>query len=151
MTGLARLVGTFFYIGYMPLAPGTWGSLAIVLLLYVFPVQDLYWQIVILISLILASVWSGNILEKADQKEDPGYIVIDEAAGMFLSLFALPSENFKVCLIAFILFRIFDMVKPFGINRLQEVHGGVGIVADDLAAGLLAWIITTLIFTSGMI
>ncbi|HDR05378.1 MAG TPA: phosphatidylglycerophosphatase A [Candidatus Marinimicrobia bacterium] len=151
MTGLARMVGTFFYIGYMPLAPGTWGSLALVLLLYVFPLNDLYWQMVILISLILASVWSGNILEKADHKEDPRYIVIDEVAGMFLALFALPSDNFKVCLIAFILFRIFDIVKPFGINRLQDIHGGVGIVADDLAAGLLAWIITTILFTAGMI
>ena len=121
------------------------------MLLYVFPLNDLYWQMVILISLILASVWSGNILEKADHKEDPRYIVIDEVAGMFLALFALPSDNFKVCLIAFILFRIFDIVKPFGINRLQDIHGGVGIVADDLAAGLLAWIITTILFTAGMI
>jgi phosphatidylglycerophosphatase A len=151
MKALARLVGTLFYIGYMPLAPGTWGSLATLLLLYVFPVTDLYWQFVILISLILLSVWSGDILEKSDQKEDPGYIVIDEAAGIFLTFFALPTDNFKVCLAGFILFRIFDMAKPFGINRLQQIHGGVGIVADDLAAGLLAWIITSLLLTTGMI
>lgn len=151
MTALARLVGTLFYIGYMPQAPGTWGSLATLLLFYVFPVKELYWQLVILISLILLSVWSGDILEKADQIEDPGYIVIDEAAGIFLTFFALPTDNFKVCLVGFILFRIFDMVKPFGIHRLQQIHGGVGIVADDLAAGLMAWIITSLLFTIGII
>lgn len=84
--------------------------------------------------------WAAHVVEAAVGDKDPGVIVIDEVAGMTLSVLVLPLTP-KVLLAGFVLFRVFDVVKPFPANRLQAVPGGVGVMIDDLVAGLYALVV----------
>jgi len=145
---IVKIVSTFFYIGYLPFIPGTFGSLAGIVLFYLVkdnPVSYAFWTIVIMIAGFLVC----DRAEKIMQKKDPPYVVIDEVSGMLLSLLFLPYD-IRVVIIAFILFRILDTVKPFPAGCLERVKGGLGIMGDDLIAGLYTNIIlqVALKFTS---
>lgn len=150
MNVTARMIATFFGIGYLPKMPGTWGSLAVAFLLFGFPPLSIYWQCVIILLVVIVGVWASGIVEKLDAVEDPGYIVIDEVVGVLIAVFALPIEHISVLLTGFIAFRVFDIWKPLGIRKIQNVGGGVGIMIDDIAAGILAWIVNVLIYKSGI-
>jgi phosphatidylglycerophosphatase A len=89
---------------------------------------------------IFFGTWAAHVVEAAVGDKDPGVIVIDEVAGMTLSVLVLPLTP-PVLLAGFVLFRIFDVVKPFPANRLQAVPGGVGVMIDDLVAGLYALVV----------
>jgi len=134
-----KVLSTFFYIGYLPLIPGTFGSLAGILLFLLMCGNPLNYAL--LTSLIIAAGFlvSGRE-EKAAEKKDPPCIVIDEVSGMLLSLLFLPYD-IKIVLIAFVFFRILDTLKPYPAGRLEKFKGGVGIMADDLIAGLYTNII----------
>jgi phosphatidylglycerophosphatase A len=93
----------------------------------------------VIVSVVLGTVASGRA-EKVLGQKDSGHIVIDEVAGYFISMIFLP-QTFGYFAAAFVLFRIFDILKPPPINRLQHFHGGVGVMADDIAAGILANIV----------
>ena len=100
--------------------------------------------IVFLLAVIFFGTWAAHVVEAARGDKDPGVIVIDEVAGMTLSVLVLPL-TVPVLLAGFLLFRIFDVVKPFPANRLQALPGGVGVMIDDLIAGfyaLLALLVT---------
>lgn len=126
-------IATGFHSGLFPKAPGTAGSLAALLIWYtVAPSQQT--QLFLILATILVGTWSSHVVEKKLGK-DPSRVVIDEFAGMFVSLFLLP-QSFEYLVAALILFRFFDILKPLGINFLQSIKGGVGIMIDDILAGI---------------
>jgi phosphatidylglycerophosphatase A len=130
---LILALATGFGSGYFPLMPGTAGSLAAVLLYYFLPLGDQIWSLVILLT-IITGVWTGTFAER-EYGKDPGVVVIDEFAGQWLSLVFLPADLLTVSG-GFVLFRIFDIIKPFPANRAQKIKGGSGIMLDDLIAAV---------------
>jgi phosphatidylglycerophosphatase A len=123
-------------IGYVPVAPGTFGSAVGLLIWYVLPASFLAQGAAIAAVVVLGS-WSGTIAERRYRKVDPGYVVIDEVAGMLVTLFLVPAGWIGM-VAGFLLFRLFDIVKPYPANRLERIHGGLGIMADDVMAGIYA-------------
>jgi phosphatidylglycerophosphatase A len=149
-------------VGYLPLAPGTWGSLVgvglyVLLRLAVFPKistegnQALYsliflaLEISVIAVITVLGVWAASLTERVLRIKDPGKVVVDEVAGQLIALLAIPlaaETGWAYWLIpAFLLFRFFDIVKPYPARRLESLHGGLGIMADDLVAGAYAAII----------
>ena len=141
---LVKAVSSVFFIGYLPLVPGTFGSLAGVGLFYALvPITGVMYSLVVLDIIVLGLMTSGR-MEKLLNKKDPGCIVIDEVAGMLLALSFLPC-NFRIVLLAFLIFRILDTLKPFPAGRLQNLHGSAGVVGDDLVAGIYTNIVMQII------
>jgi phosphatidylglycerophosphatase A len=134
-----RIVATFFYIGKLPFAPGSWGSLGALLLWLLLPITFSVHLSVIIIIFVLG-VYSSSRMVKYLDDHDPSEVVIDEVVGMGISLFMLP-HNFLLYLLSFILFRVFDILKPSFIYRIQNLSGGWGIMLDDVLAGLLTFTI----------
>jgi phosphatidylglycerophosphatase A len=132
---LALMLSSCFGVGLIPVAQGTFGTLAAIPLALALarlaPIAGAY----LLFFFILLSIWVSTRSADALEKEDPAEIVIDEAAGFLLTLFLLPATAFNLCL-GFILFRLFDILKPYPIRRLEKIGGGAGIVLDDLLAGV---------------
>ena len=139
MLALARIIATGFGAGYSPIAPGTAGSAVAVLILWLTPFSQLG-IFVFFIAVTIIGIWASHVVEAAVGDKDPGIIVVDEVAGMTLSVLVLPL-TVPVLLAGFVLFRIFDVVKPFPAGRLQSLRGGVGVMIDDLFAGLYALIV----------
>ena len=136
---LALLVATVGGVGYAPLAPGTAASAVTILFLWLVPLsQPALAAFVVVVT--LAGTWAGHEAERVMGGKDPGAIVIDEVAGMALSVLTL-APSLPVLLAAFVLFRIFDVVKPYPANALQRLRGGVGIMIDDLVAGFYALLV----------
>lgn len=134
---LARLIATCFGLGYAPFAPGTVVSLAAVLCYYLVPqLQDIRVMIPAVVAVTAAGVWSGGVMERR-YGEDPSIVTIDELAGQWIALLALPA-TVPSLMLAFVTFRFFDIAKPGPVDRIQRLHGGWGIMADDLLAGLFA-------------
>ena len=134
-----QFAATFFYLGKLPLAPGSWGSLG-ALILWVFLPLSYTIQLMTIIVLFSIGVISSRKIADAMNDSDPSEVVIDEATGMGIALFMLP-HNITIYVIAFILFRIFDIFKPSFIYRMQNLPGGWGIMMDDVSAGIIAWLI----------
>ena len=132
-----RFVATFFYLGKLPFAPGSWGSLGALLLWLLLPVTFSVHLSVIIILFVLG-VYSSSKMEKYLDVQDPREVVIDEVVGMGISLFMLP-HDFWLYLLSFILFRVFDILKPSIIYRIQNLSGGWGIMLDDVLAGLITF------------
>ena len=132
-----RFVATFFYLGKLPFAPGSWGSLGALLLWLLLPITFSVHLSVIIILFVLG-VYSSSKMAKYLDEHDPSEVVIDEVVGMGISLFMLP-HSFGLYLLAFILFRIFDILKPSFIYRIQKLSGGWGIMLDDVLAGLFTF------------
>jgi len=135
-----KLTSTFFYIGCLPLIPGTFGSIAGIGLFYLVKDNPLAYCLLV-VFLLAAGFWSGAQAEVIFNKKDPKYVVIDEVCGMLLSLAFLPCYNFKIVISAFFLFRFFDTLKIYPACRLQEIKGSMGIMIDDLVAALYTNII----------
>jgi phosphatidylglycerophosphatase A len=156
----ALFIATVCGLGYIPIAPGTFGSLVGVVLyratapLIIRSAEDIWVNLgvtsfgVIHVSLIaiavcfllaVAGVWASNRVEKFSPTKDPQYVVIDEVSGQFLTyLLALAPLNWKYLLVGFILFRVFDIWKPFPARQAERLPGGWGIMADDWVAGIYA-------------
>ena len=130
-----RFVATFFYLGKLPFAPGSWGSLGALLLWLLFPVTFSF-HLSALIILFVLGVYSSNKIAKDLGDDDPSEVVIDEVVGMGISLFMLP-HTLGLYILAFFLFRIIDIFKPLYISRIEDLSGGWGIMLDDVMAGLL--------------
>ncbi|MEW6101065.1 MAG: phosphatidylglycerophosphatase A [Candidatus Omnitrophota bacterium] len=131
---LAVCVSTFFYAGNFPLIPGTLGS-AIGLAIFFLVKNDVFLYFFITALLLTAGFLFTGKAEKALNKKDARCIIMDEASGMLLSLIFLPYD-FKLMLVGFFLFRLFDTLKPFPAGRLQKLKGSAGIMADDIAASV---------------
>jgi len=140
---IIKIISTFFYIGYLPFIPGTFGSIAGVFLYYLLKDSISIYTIFSCILIILGFLVSGPA-ERMLNKKDASCIVIDEVCGMLLSLIFLPYD-IKIVVLAFILFRILDALKPFPLDRLQRLKASPGIMADDLVAGLYTNIILQIV------
>ena len=144
---LVYTLGTGFGSGYAPIAPGTAGSLLALIIYFLFPLNSFYW-LTISIMLFFAGVWAGFKIEK-DKGEDPGLVVIDEMVGQWLTVLFLP-PTLVTLLTGFILFRLFDIFKPYPVNKSQKLKGGWGIMIDDVLAGIYATIILHALHLTGL-
>ena len=131
-----QFAATFFYLGKLPFAPGSWGSLG-GLILWIFLPISYFLQLIIIIILFVIGVLSSKKTADAMNMPDPSEVVIDEAVGMCITLFMLP-HSIAIYAIAFILFRIFDIFKPSFIYQVQNLPDGWGIMLDDVLAGMFA-------------
>ena len=134
-----QFAATFFYLGKLPFAPGSWGSLG-ALILWIFLPLSYPLQFIIIIILFALGVISSKKIADSMNDHDPSEVVIDEATGMGISLFMLP-HSIAIYTMAFILFRIFDIFKPSIIYRAQNLPGGWGIMLDDVLAGIFTLLI----------
>jgi phosphatidylglycerophosphatase A len=133
----AKIFGTCFGAGYFPWAPGTFTSLVAVLLCILFPgILELQLMFFLMAIACIAGVWSGSVMEE-HFGSDPSVVTIDELAGQWLALLALP-HGILPFVLSFLFFRFFDIVKPGPVDAAQRLPGGWGIMADDLLAGILA-------------
>ncbi len=137
-------MATFFGAGYFPFAPGTITS-AIVLLFYKFVLYKLSWSLYLLLFILLfiLGLLTSDVYSRIVKQEDPRSVVIDEAAGQLLALFLL-DPRWTLCLASFLLFRLFDIVKPFPIKSVETFPRGFGIMLDDIVAALYAGILLNL-------
>ena len=138
---LWELVATFFYVGKLPVAPGTFGSL-VALIIWLFLPITASAQLSMLILLFILGIYSSHKVAIYLQVHDPSEVVIDEVVGMGISLFMLP-HNIVLYVIAFLLFRLFDILKPSFIYQVQDLPGGWGIMLDDVIAGIFTLGIVT--------
>ncbi len=134
-----KILSSFFYIGYLPLIPGTFGSLAGIGIFYISRLSGLNYPFVTLLVIIIGFMVCGKA-EKAMGKSDPRQVVIDEVSGMLLSMLFVPYD-IKLVFVAFILFRVLDTMKPYPACRIEKLKGSIGIMGDDLVAGLYTNII----------
>ena len=131
-------LATGFWVGNIPFAPGTFGSLIGLPLGFFLSGVELQWAMVSTVLFLFFAIGIAHAAEKITRRKDPGCIVIDEIAGMLVTLIGLPFNLITVA-IGFIVFRILDIIKPFPIRALDKrISGGVGVVADDVVAGIFA-------------
>ncbi len=138
---LALAVATFLGSGYVPLAPGTIGS-AFTCVIFYFTLlhQGLWWRLIVLVVIFALSIPAAGAAEKIFSIKDDGRIVIDEVVGMLIPLLVV--EDLNSIIVTFVLFRIFDISKPFPIRRVERFFtGGTGVVLDDVVAGVYALLI----------
>jgi len=133
---LGLSIATALGVGYIPFAPGTFGSLAGLALWAVIPTSATAQAAAILV-VFAAGCWSAGVAERHFGRTDPGHVVVDEVMGMLITLFMNP-VGWRGATAAFLLFRIFDIIKPFPANRFEALHGGVGVMADDGMAAVYA-------------
>ena len=138
MTRLAVFIATVGYCGYFPFAPGTVGSAAgLVFYALVWWTQSPIVEVAMIAALFAAGIWAGTTAERYFGGVDPGPIVIDEVVGMLITLAFIP-VGWSGALAGFFLFRVFDVIKPFPAGRLEALHGGLGVMADDAMAAVYA-------------
>lgn len=133
------------YIGNIPFAPGTFGSLLGLPLCFLLSKVNLWVSIPFLVIFVALAIWVCNKAQQLIQEKDPGCIVIDEISGMMLSLAGIPF-NLISAAAGFVIFRLLDIFKPFPIRAIEKkIPGGAGIVLDDIAAGLISNMILRII------
>jgi phosphatidylglycerophosphatase A len=151
------IIATWFGSGLLPIAPGTWGSLAAFPFAYIISVYSGPYVLIIgTVALFFIGMSASNNVEKSARKKDPGFIVVDEVVGQWIVLLPLPflynlvdPDLFywffaPIAAVAFLTFRIFDIWKPWPIRNVEKsVPGGLGIMLDDVVAGIYALIITS--------
>jgi phosphatidylglycerophosphatase A len=147
----AWLIGTFFGAGLLKPGPGTYGSISAVLLWFaaahIFHPAPLPFAIGTAIAAVIATligIPAATIVARESGREDPGHVVIDEVAGQLIALIAIPAD-WQHAALSLILFRAFDILKPPPIRQLERLHGGTGIMLDDVGAGLFALAVAQLI------
>ena len=141
-TSWAWTVATFFGAGLLRPGPGTYGSIAAVLLWYAaahaFHPQHLAsWTLAAALFTTAIGIPAATLVARESLREDPGHVVIDEVAGQLITLIAIPAD-WPHALLALLLFRLFDITKPPPIRQLERLPAGTGIMLDDVAAGLFA-------------
>lgn len=136
------IVATFFNVGRIPIAPGSWASLITAGTLYlIYPhIQSLVTGVASLVIIILLGIPAASTAEVYFGKKDPGECVIDEVAGQLLCLIFIP-HSWVHYLAAFFIFRFFDIFKPFPIRHAEKIKRGLGIILDDLIAGLYTLVV----------
>lgn len=139
------IIASGFGSGFSPFAPGTAGALVAVIiwtvLFYVIPSNILLVVTSLLIVLFTAAgIWSADKLE-SEWGKDPSKVVVDEMVGVWIALLAVPVGNVWYILFAFLLFRFFDIFKPLGIRKMEQLEGGIGVMADDILAGIYSFLL----------
>ena len=138
------------YVGNIPFAPGTFGSLVGLPLCFFLSLTSPSWTALLAITMIVFAIWVAQEAEKLIQKKDPGCIVIDEVAGIMVTLLGLPLTPLTL-VAGFLVFRGLDIFKPFPARMLEKtIPGGAGVVLDDIAAGIWGNLILriVLVFTA---
>ena len=137
---------TVGYVGKIPFAPGTFGSVIGLVICLVLSRVSLSISVLFIIALILAAVWLSERAEQIIGKKDPGCIVIDEVAGMVVTMAGLPF-NTLTAIAGFVLFRVLDIMKPPPVRTIQDsLSGGAGVVMDDVAAGIIGNLLLRCLF-----
>ena len=136
MNRIARVLASCCGIGFIPIAPGTWASICAALSAYYWNLPELYLFFVVCIILIVVGIALSDSASRSINVHDPSWIVIDEWIGMWIALLGI-SHNLYLYVLACVLFRFFDIVKPFPIAAIEKLPGGFGIVLDDVFAGLI--------------
>ncbi len=135
---IVLILASWFGSGLMPKAPGTFGTLAAIPLVFIMNLLGIYFGSLFLIAFLFLAVWASESSRILLEKEDPSEVVIDEAVGLLMTVFLLPL-SVPVVILGFILFRVSDILKPFPIRMIdQNIKGGWGIVLDDVVAGIYA-------------
>jgi phosphatidylglycerophosphatase A len=147
----AWVIGTFFGAGLLKPGPGTYGSVSAVLLWYAAshilhpaPAALAIGTAITAVLVTLIGIPAATIVARESGREDPGHVVIDEVAGQLIALIAIPAD-WQHAALSFILFRAFDILKPPPIRQFERLHGGTGIMLDDVAAGLFALAVAQLV------
>lgn len=133
---LAQTVATFFFAGHLPKAPGTWGSGFTAIILYFIWPPAWYIQFVAILVIYLIGIWASGLAEE-QYGHDGQKIVIDEVAGQMTALFMAPRAPIPF-IAGFLLFRVFDIIKPPPARQWESNRGGRGVMSDDVAAGAYA-------------
>ncbi len=139
MNLIAKIIATVFGVGYFPVGPGTAGTV-VGMVLAVFTQHSLPLYTGVLAGLLVIGVLSSDHLARTLKQSDPGCVVIDEVVGIMIALWGLPLI-WPVMISGFFLFRALDMFKIYPINKFEAIPGGIGIVLDDVMAGLYANVI----------
>jgi phosphatidylglycerophosphatase A len=125
----ALLIATSLGVGYAPVAPGTFGSAAGLAVWALLPATASA-QLIAIVLLFVIGSWSSGVVERHLKRTDPGQIVIDEVVGVLITLLMNP-VGWAGAILGFLIFRAADIVKPYPANRLERLHGGIGVMADD--------------------
>ncbi len=146
-TAWAWLTGTFLGIGLLPGGPGTWAAGATAIIWYfaargahTSPTALTIGTLIALAAVTLAGIPAASVVERESGRQDPGHVVVDEVAGQLTALLLVPFDIGHV-LLAFVWFRFFDILKPPPVRQLERLHGGLGIMVDDIAAGIYALLV----------
>lgn len=141
----ALTIATWFGAGYSPFAPGTAGSLAAVVIAFLLRDYASPWHFALAAAVLAPpAIWAAGETARIVGRKDPGLVVVDEVIGQWITLAGAATIDWRTCLAAFALFRLFDIWKPAPVRQLEALPGGVGINADDAMAGvygaLVLWI-----------
>lgn len=146
MDRLILFIATGFGSGYLPKAPGTWGSLVGVALWFGLRELALLPYLGVIAAIFVVGTLCAGSAEKIIDRADPGLVVVDEIVGQLLALLAAPHHP-VAALLAFLAFRFFDILKPFPVGWLdRRIHGGLGIMLDDVVAGLYSLLLLQLVW-----
>ena len=136
MIRLAFAIATVFKAGYIPIAPGTVGSIIGLLVFWLIKDYASFTiEMFVATALFFAGVWASTIVEQVLERHDPGVVIVDEVVGMLVALMLLP-PTITVMFLAFLLFRVFDIIKPYPARWCEQLSRGWGIMMDDVVAGL---------------
>ena len=136
MIRLAFAIATVFKAGYIPIAPGTVGSIIGLLVFWLIKDYASFTiEMFVAAALFFAGVWASTIVEQVLEHHDPGVVIVDEVVGMLVALMLLP-PTITVMFLAFLLFRVFDIIKPYPARWCEQLSRGWGIMMDDVVAGL---------------
>lgn len=135
ISALLKNVATLGFIGYLPVAPGTWGTAAGLIFVAYIPLSQAALSVFIASGILIGTIAAGTA-ERLIGETDSGHIIIDEFVGFLVSVLFIP-HTYGYLVSAFLLFRFFDILKPFPIGQIEkEIKGGAGIIADDIIAGI---------------
>ena len=137
---------TGFFVGNVPLAPGTFGTLLGIPLCFLLTKIGFFRAVLFIAIFVMAAIWASHRVQQIIKQEDPACIVVDEISGFMVTMLGLPLNAVSI-LLGFIVFRAFDIIKPFPIRYLEKkIPGGAGIVLDDVAAGIFSNLVLRIIF-----
>jgi phosphatidylglycerophosphatase A len=149
---LTQRIGLFLatcgYVGLVPVAPGTAGSAVGLVLFYATRRLGPWAEIGAILAVFSLGVWAADVAERAYRRTDPGPVVIDEVLGVLITLCWLPVTGVGA-LVGFLVFRVLDVVKPWPAARLESLHGGLGVMADDAMAGVYSQLVMRALIAVG--
>jgi len=142
-----RMIATGFFVGRMPFAPGTWGTLVGIPIVFLFTLLGPIGYLVASVALVVLGIAAAEIYERKTQSHDASEIVIDEIAGFVITMAWLPVSSWRVWVAAFVLFRLLDITKPLLIGQIdRKVPGGWGVMLDDVLSGVVANVILQVVY-----
>lgn len=144
---IAEIVSTWFYVGRIRWAPGTWGTLATIPFVIMFQMMGSIAYMAVTFLIIFLGIFLSDIYEKSKGDHDLSEIVIDEVAGYMIAMTLMPM-TWQALTLGFLIFRFFDIFKPFPIGWLdRKINGGLGVMVDDVAAGVITNVILQILYT----